>query len=108
VPVADQGERDDARPGSAGPLEKPSEEQDVEPGRQDGEKRAAEVKGKAERHRRLAAGCVRHRPVEQLPDAEGEEKGGQDQLAIVGIVDPKLGGNVAKGRQHRIDRERDQ
>ena len=43
MPVANYGERYDAWPGGAGPLEKPADKQDLEPVRQEGEKRAAEI-----------------------------------------------------------------
>ena len=56
--------------------------------------------------RRLAAGSIRERAVEQLADSEPEKEQRDDQLIVVRALDGERGTDRWKRWQHRVDRHR--
>ena len=105
-PVADERERDRARPGHTNALQKPPRQHHRKASRCECEHAAHGEEREPREGRRLAADGVRQRPIEQLTDAEAEEQQRDDELIVVRMLDTERRADRGKRRQDHVDRHR--
>jgi len=89
-------------------LEHAAGQHDREVGRQNRHHAADDEQQQPRINRRLAADAVGQRPEEHLAQRQADKQRGDHELGVVGPGRAQLAANLLQGRQHDVDRQRNQ
>jgi hypothetical protein len=104
--VTNDRDSDDAGRGRADALDEAQQKQRFEGRNEDDGERGDDIDRQADDHRHAPAETVGDRSVEELRDAEADEIGGDDILAVVFVLDIECGTDLLEARQHDVDGKR--